>query len=170
MSSSSKLPVIILAFLSGFLIGFLTFYIFVDIDSPEPEKQDLFGMMGSFEPPAGFQKADEIRFDSGEIKAELNTQFDQNMVIAELEIESPEEVRLVLNYDKNYLRFFGKRFLENMNEAKIVLTENSLLVNSTGSNKLLIFFQNNTESSQRIQIQIYKGYNLVFENSVLTNK
>ncbi len=171
MKFPSNFPGLIIAFMTGFLIGFLIFYIFVGVDYPDKsENYNFFGLMGKFEAPAGFSKADEVQFDGEEIKLDLSTQYDKNIVIAEVEVDSKEDVKLLLNYDKNYLRFYGKRFIENMNDTRVVLSENSVLFNSKGLNKILLFFQNNSETEQKIHIQIYKGYNIIYENSVITNK
>lgn len=132
-------------------------------------RNEAAGTMTNFETYGNFKKGNEISTENSAFRANITSQYSADMIMVQVEVSSPEEIKMEFNIRGSNLSLYGNKILTRNNVGQIISTLDYVQIINKGDNKYLLLFKNEKRNNERINIQVFSGSQLVFDNSLTTN-
>ncbi|MDP2886243.1 MAG: hypothetical protein Q8P51_14610 [Ignavibacteria bacterium] len=149
-----------LVFVSGLCVGIL-FFVFAN---PWREKltdtTKLSGSMALFPDLSHLQVVDSVHIESEGIDGAFKTYWNEGRVFVEIEVKSPEHVRVELNSDPDELVFGSIGRLAGT-EGDVNVTQGKIIFTGVNSDRSIVTFSEVGYAQRPIEGRIYKGDSLV---------
>lgn len=158
------------AFSAGIMVGTAIFVLFINKpgNMPSLDVSDLSGTIIMSATSGALETADKREFDLGEVYGTIETKFARNVVLAEVDITSQQEIEIVVEYDENDIGFDGFRQLQHL-KGSFDIGEKYLRLVHRGKNKYILVFEDKTQTISSMTFKIYSA-DLIYEKTVSTGK
>ncbi|GJQ62197.1 MAG: hypothetical protein SCALA702_12500 [Melioribacteraceae bacterium] len=168
-----KLAGFLFMLLVGILIGYLTMT-FINIESgPGKKKFDmasLYGTMIDEYDSSNFALLDEYKFSFDDFKGTIITKGSNNILAAEINIESAGEISSSLEFDPSVFSFVGAAHLNENFESEMNFKDNIAEISNVGENSYLVIVRGKDIDFQPVKFKIFKDGNLLVDDEVKTVK
>jgi len=130
----------------------------------------LYGTMIDEYDSSSFTLLDEYKFNFDDFKGTIVTKGSNDILAAEIEIESAGEVSSVLEFDNSVFSLVGAAHLNENFDSKLDFQNNVANISNVGKNKYLVIMRGKDIDFQPIKFKIYKDGNLLMDDEVKTVK
>jgi hypothetical protein len=159
-----------LVFSAGVVAGVLVLAMFFDLRIPDDRGTTaLTGTIISDEATKHFRAGDAFRVDLGPVQVGLSTKYSNNIVAAELELHSTEEVEVVFGTNGNSLCFSAFK-QEEGGTGHLVVGENTSRLKSVGNQTYVLFFTDKKRESTPLDFKVMQQGKILYERTVLPRK
>ena len=159
------------AFAVGLIMGIVTYSLFVENvqRNTSTDISDLYGTMILKGIPESFEIANYIEINLDEVYGTINIRYSKDIVLAELNLKTQQEIEMVFEFDEDDIRFNGFIQLNNVRN-NLDISENYLKLTNIGENKYIIIFNDKTQSVTPMNFKIFLSDVLLYEKSVSTGR
>jgi hypothetical protein len=157
------------AFALGLLGGILIYSLLVDnIHKTTPSNiSDLYGTIALRGSSGSFEKEERVEIEP---YGTISLKYSKDLVFAELNLETSQEIVLALEFDENDLGFDTFTKLKSPANNSISVSGNSLKLTNFGENKYVIFFIKKTPAPAPIGLKVFSAGDLLLEKTILVAK
>ena len=151
------------SFAGGALAGIL---FFVLLTYPPADNTNMTGTMASGQPKASAEARADVNVT--EITGTVIARRFPTTIVADLDLQVPQEVDVILNFDQQQIQFASFRPVADA-QGTLVVLEGQLRLTVSGERKYEITFADNTESRAPIAVRLFargillSEYELSFE-------
>jgi hypothetical protein len=154
------------AFSLGLFAGVLIYAALVENvhKNSMPTNSDLYGTIALREAPGSFDAGDIVEMNP---YGTINLKYSKDLVVAELNLQTQQEVELVFEYDPSALKF-GAFSIRNQAASNTVKTsENSLRLTSFGENKYAVLFTKRIDAPAPLRLKIYSADGALLHEQII---
>ncbi|MBI4548249.1 MAG: hypothetical protein HY707_09730 [Ignavibacteriae bacterium] len=158
-------------FVAGLAIGIVSFSILYSTLSRNRsvDISTLYGTMMRDTTPANFQLADQLEIHTSDVEGAFTLKYTNDAVLADILLESTEEIALVLEFDRNDLDFSMFKKV-NTEASNLAIDKDQVKLSSVGKNQYYVVFNDKTPALTQIVLKVYKAGSLIYEKAMSTGK
>lgn len=135
-------------------------------DSSTINSKDIFGTMADFSTISGFESGSETIIEQENIQGTITTQLSEEMVIAEVDLNISENLKVDITFNQNALTIFGLKPLIQNENSNMNWGGGLIRLEVSGENKYLLFFKKKDNPPKELRIRIYDDVKTVYENVI----
>lgn len=157
----------------GILIGYLVMTFMKIENRPGKKKFDmasLYGTMIDEYDSSNFAMLDEYKFSFDDFKGTIVTKGSNDILAAEINIESAGKITSSLEFDASVFSFVGAAHLNENFESEMNFKDNVAEINNVGENSYLVIMRGKDIDFQPVKFKIFKDGNLLVDDEVKTVK
>ncbi|HRI47205.1 MAG: hypothetical protein KF721_06900 [Ignavibacteriaceae bacterium] len=128
--------------------------------------RDIFGTMADLSTLSGFESGSETIIEQENIHGTITTQLSEEMVIAEVELNITENLKVDITFNQNALTIFGLKPLIQNENSNMNWGGGLIRLEVSGENKYLLFFKKKDNPPKELRIRIYDDVKTVYENVI----
>jgi hypothetical protein len=157
-------------FATGLVAGFVLLWVAVSgdrVDRPL-DISNLYGTMRAIESSDGFAVVGSTGIEAGEVRGEVRLHESDRKLLAEISLNTPDEIEWVLDYGDADVAFEGFRQLEG-NSGDVRAANNTMTVSHSGAGRYLLFFTERGDGDHPMSIEIFSSGNLLYQKDLRRN-
>lgn len=157
-------------FATGLVAGFVLLWVAVAgdrVDRPL-DISNLYGTMRAIESSDGFAVVGSTGIDAGQVRGEIRLHESDRKLLAEISLNTPDEIEWVLNYGDADVAFEGFRQLEG-SSGTIQAANSTMTVSHRGAGRYLLFFTEQGDGDHPMSIEIFSSGNLLYQKDLRRN-
>lgn len=159
-------PRFVAPFAAGVVVAALLLFFVFDLKLPdETEPAGLTGTIIADDVIKSFDRGDSFKVQLDNLQAHLLTKTSKNLVVAELEIHSKQEVDVVFTVDGVDMCFSAFKQAEG-GSGQLVINENTSRLTTTGDQRYLLFFTDKKRATTPFNVKFVRGDSVLFEKTV----
>lgn len=156
-----------LSFVAGLGIGIIVLAAFWANTEKSSELDDLYGTMMQKESSANLERGSSLDFALGDISGTATLKSSPHYTIAEVQISSPRNVDIVLEYNSDDIRMSGVGARGGLSKD-VSITDKSVRVPHEGTNTYLFAFTGPAHSSEPLNFKLMASGNVLYEHRLST--
>lgn len=145
-----------MAFSLGVIAGVVVISILFATGLFNVSETGLTGTMSSSDAYGNFTKADEIQINQNNVTGSISTQYQADMLIADVRLNSSENLRIDFLFNDKNISLYSIKPIGTNSEAGFLWGRNYIKTNNAGENKFLILFKNNY-NGEDIRLKLVSG-------------
>lgn len=151
----------------GIVIGIFAHIGFQNLVNPKSVSIDeVRGTMADFPTLSGYEAGEEILIEQDNIEGTITTQISDEIVIAKVNLNLQNNVRMDITFNQNALTIFGLKTLLHDDKSNINWGGGLIRMEASGENKYLLFFKKKDNPPKELRIKIYDDIHVVYENVI----
>jgi hypothetical protein len=159
-------PRFVAPFAAGVVVAALLLFFVFDLRvSDNSEPTGLTGTIISDEAIKGFDRGDSFRFQLENLLANLETKTSKNLVVAELEIHSKQQVEVIFTVDGVDMCFSAFR-QEEGGSGQLIVNENISRLTTVGDQRYLLFFTGKKGAITPFNVKFVQNGSTLYEKTV----
>lgn len=117
------------------------------------ETGSVSGTIGGLDTYENFEIADYLSINSGGVKGNIAVQYREKMLIAQVNLNSSEQVKMTLSFNPDNLKIYSVKPVIINDESTVYSGRNFVVVNNKGESRYLILFKD-SENQDLIQVKV----------------
>jgi hypothetical protein len=134
-----------------------------------PKDSEISGTMVDVSRPPNFNKGESVVIDNNGVKANINSYYQNDMIMAEVKVKSDENVSLNFSFNDQNLKVYALKSFNTKAESDIISSKGIVQIQSKGDNTFLMLFKNRNTEKEKIEIKVYSGISMIFNSRILAN-
>jgi hypothetical protein len=144
-----------LVFVSGLCIGFLFFFIAHPWQKDATDLSKMSGTLTLFSDLSPLQPLDSVHVAGDGMDGTFKTYRNEGRVFVEINVESPEEVRIELNSDPDELVFGGVGTLKGIG-GDVNVTQGKVIITNAKSCRSIVVYADAGHAQRPLEGRVYK--------------
>lgn len=117
------------------------------------ETGSVSGTIGGLDTYENFEIADYLSINSSGVKGNIAVQYREKMLIAQVNLNSSEQVKMTLSFNPDNLKIYSVKPVIISDESTVYSGRNFVVVNNKGESRYLILFKD-SENQDLIQVKV----------------
>jgi hypothetical protein len=154
-------------FLFGIGLGIIAMT-FIKTQKVNLDNDSMLGTMSDISTYSNFSRGGNLYIEKQSYDLNINTQYSTRMILAQIDIQSSDQLKIVIGYDKTKLLITGLKVLKNNDVNNLMTGYSQIELSNQGEGKYLLFFEKRYDSPQNLSVKVYQNSTLVEESSIRT--